>query len=128
MGEDTTVTLSTQLNDTIPPSKISTLSQGTFVGQFADNFGEETELKTFNALITVDQNGMKNIYKKPPVIKDIEKLVASYYPGADYSTMSKQDWKKKLLEDNYMNIKNEVRELVRIESMEFPKERAATPA
>ena len=126
--EDTTVTLSTQLNDTIPPSKISTLSQGTFVGQFADNFGEETELKTFNALITVDQDGMKNIHKKPPVIKDIEKLVASYYPGSDYATMSKQDWKKKLLEDNYMNIKNEVRELVRVESLEFPKERAATPA
>ncbi len=47
-------------NDTmIPASKISTLTQGTFVGAVADNFGEEISEKIFNAKIIIDNEAVK---------------------------------------------------------------------
>ena len=47
-------------NDTmIPASKISTLTQGTFVGAVADNFGEEISEKIFNAKIVIDNEAVK---------------------------------------------------------------------
>ena len=42
---DTSTSISTQLDSLIPASKISTLSQGMFVGAVADNFGETIEQK-----------------------------------------------------------------------------------
>ena len=38
---DTSVSISTQMDSLIPASKIATMTQGTFVGAVADNFGEE---------------------------------------------------------------------------------------
>lgn len=47
-------------NDTmIPASKISTLTQGNFVGSVADNFGEEISEKIFNAKILIDNEAVK---------------------------------------------------------------------
>lgn len=47
-------------NDTmIPASKISTLTQGTFIGAVADNFGEEISEKIFNAKILIDHSSVK---------------------------------------------------------------------
>lgn len=47
-------------NDTmIPASKISTLTQGAFIGAVADNFGEEIEEKIFNARILIDQEAVR---------------------------------------------------------------------
>lgn len=47
-------------NDTmIPASKISTLSQGVFVGAVADNFGEELTEKIFHAKILIDSETIK---------------------------------------------------------------------
>lgn len=47
-------------NDTmIPASKISTLTQGNFVGSVADNFGEEISEKIFNAKILIDNDAVK---------------------------------------------------------------------
>lgn len=47
-------------NDTmIPASKISTLTQGTFVGAVADNVGEEINEKIFNAKIIIDHEKVK---------------------------------------------------------------------
>ena len=43
----------------IPASKISTLTQGTFVGAVADNFGEEISEKIFNAKIVIDNEAVK---------------------------------------------------------------------
>lgn len=51
---DTSTSISTQLDSLIPASKISTLSQGMFVGAVADNFGEKIEQKIFHAQIVVD--------------------------------------------------------------------------
>ena len=117
--EETSVTLSTALHEVIPASKISGLSQGEFVGQFADNFGEEIKLKTFKGVVRVDQDGMKKIYGKPPVIKDIAKLVSKHYPGEKYEEKEKDSWKVRLLDDNYRSIKSEVTELIRLEYEEF---------
>jgi len=120
--EETSVTLSTALHEVIPASKISGLSQGEFVGQFADNFGEEIKLKTFKGVVRVDQDGMKKTYGKPPIIKDIAKLVSKYYPGEKYDEKDKETWKTRLLEDNYKSIKKEVVELIRLEYEEFQAE------
>jgi hypothetical protein len=124
--EETSVTLSTALHEVIPASKISSLSQGEFVGQFADNFGEEIRLKTFKALVQVDQEGMKKSTDSPPVIKDIGKLVKQYYPDEDYDPKDKERWKTRLLEDNYRSIKKEVAELIRIEYEEFREKAEAS--
>ncbi len=47
-------------NDTmIPASRISTLTQGTFIGAVADNVGEEISEKIFNAKIVIDHDAVK---------------------------------------------------------------------
>ena len=43
--QDTSTSINTQLDSLIPASKIANLSQGTFVGSVADNFGEEIDQK-----------------------------------------------------------------------------------
>ena len=52
--EDTSTNISTQLDSLIPASKISNLSQGTFVGSVSDNVGEKIDQKIFHAQIVVD--------------------------------------------------------------------------
>ena len=41
--QDVSTSISTQMDSLIPPSKISGLTQGMFVGSVADNFGERIE-------------------------------------------------------------------------------------
>ena len=68
---DTSTSISTQLDSLIPASKISTLSQGMFVGAVADNFGETIDQKIFHAEIIVDHakvSAEEKAYKKIPVI------------------------------------------------------------
>lgn len=118
--EDTTVNLSTALHDVIPASKISTLKQGEFVGQFVDNFGEEIDLKTFKSFFQVDQKGMKKVVDAMPPIVNIENLVRSLYPSRDYSSKSKDDWKKQILTDNYKRVKMDIVQLVQYEKEQLP--------
>ena len=57
----------------IPPSKISGLTQGMFVGSVSDNFNERIEQKIFHCEIVVDAETVKReekAYKKIPVITD----------------------------------------------------------
>ena len=56
---DTSTSINTQLDSLIPASKISTLSQGMFVGAVADNFGETIEQKIFHAQIVVDNDAVQ---------------------------------------------------------------------
>ena len=68
---DTSTSISTQLDSLIPASKISTLSQGMFVGAVTDNFGETIDQKIFHAEIIVDHakvSAEEKAYKKIPVI------------------------------------------------------------
>lgn len=53
---DTSASISTQLDSLIPAGKISTLSQGMFVGTVEDNFGETIDQKIFHAQIVVDND------------------------------------------------------------------------
>src|SRR5690606_20490164 len=53
---DKSTSISTQLDSLIPVSKISTLTQGIFVGSVSDNFDERIEQKIFHAEIVVDND------------------------------------------------------------------------
>ena len=73
--QDTSTSINTQLDSLIPASKIANLSQGTFVGSVADNFGEEIEQKIFHARIIVDSEKVAaetKAYKKIPVINEFK--------------------------------------------------------
>lgn len=73
--QDTSTSINTQLDSLIPASKIANLSQGTFVGSVADNFGEEIEQKIFHARIIVDSEKVATetkAYKKIPVINEFK--------------------------------------------------------
>ena len=56
---DTSTSISTQMDSLIPQSKISTLTQGMFVGAVADNFDERINQKIFHAEIVVDSAKVK---------------------------------------------------------------------
>ena len=51
---DTSTSISTQLDSLIPASKISNLTQGMFIGAVSDNFDERIDQKIFHAQIVVD--------------------------------------------------------------------------
>jgi DNA-binding transcriptional regulator YbjK len=70
---DKSTSISTQMDSLIPQSKISTLTQGLFVGAVADNFDERIEQKIFHCEIVVDNERVKRetaLYQKMPVISD----------------------------------------------------------
>lgn len=52
--QDKSTSISTQMDSTIPASKISTLTQGYFVGAVADDYDQPIERKIFHAEIIVD--------------------------------------------------------------------------
>ncbi len=69
--QDVSTSINTQLDSLIPASKISNLSQGTFVGSVSDNFGEKIDQKIFHAEIIVDHTKVsaeEKAYKKIPII------------------------------------------------------------
>ncbi len=69
--QDVSTSINTQLDSLIPASKISNLSQGTFVGAVSDNFGEKIDQKIFHAEIVVDHvkvSEEERNYRKIPVI------------------------------------------------------------
>ena len=112
--QDTSVSTNTQLDVLIPPSKIANLSQGTFVGAVADNFGEEIDQKIFHARIVVDSKAVSDEekkYKKIPVI--------NRFLNEDGNDIMKQQ-----IQRNYDKIKAEVlliveEEMGRIEKTMF---------
>ena len=73
--QDVSTSINTQLDSLIPASKIANLSQGTFVGAVADNFGEKIELKIFHAEIVVDHAAVsaeEKAYRKIPFINEFK--------------------------------------------------------
>lgn len=68
---DKSTSISTQLDSLIPASKISTLTQGMFVGAVSDNFDERIEQKIFHSEIVVDNSKVASetkAYKKIPEV------------------------------------------------------------
>lgn len=96
--EDTSTSISTQLDSLIPASKISNLSQGMFVGSVCDSFQEKMEQKIFHCEIVVDNARVAaetKAYKPIPVITD--------FTGRDG-----RDHMREEIERNYYRIKEEV--------------------
>ena len=89
----------------IPPSKISGLTQGMFVGSVSDNFTERIEQKIFHAEIVVDTDKVKreeSHYQPIPIIND--------FKDADGN-----DCMKQAILDNYNQIKEDVKQIVKDE-------------
>lgn len=99
---DTSTSISTQLDSLIPASKISTLSQGMFVSAVADNFGETIEQKIFHAQIVVDNEA-------------VQKETAAYQPIPEISSFLDEngnDTMEEQIRANYRQIKQDIVELV----------------
>jgi len=95
---DTSSSISTQLDSLIPASKISTLSQGMFVGAVADNFGEKIEQKIFHAQIVVDTEKVANETKNYQPIPLIRSFLSEY----GENNMEQE------INENYKQIKQDV--------------------
>ena len=99
--EDKSTSINTQMESLIPASKISTLTQGMFVGAVADNFSERIEQKIFHCEIVVDAEKVKReeqAYKPIPVI-------------TDFTDADGNDRMKEMIQENYNRIRTEVRQI-----------------
>ena len=112
---DTSTSISTQMDSLIPQSKISTLTQGMFVGAVADNFDERIDQKIFHAEIVVDSAKVKAEtakYRKIPLITDLFHAVV-----ADFTDEDGNDRMKEVVQENYERIKSETSQIV-VEELE----------
>ena len=99
---DKSTSISTQMDSLIPPSKISNLSQGMFVGAVSDNFDERIEQKVFHCEIVVDKEKVKQEtanYKKFPKI-------------TDFQDEDGNDRMQETIQTNYIRIKEDIQQIV----------------
>jgi hypothetical protein len=93
-SSDSSISHSLQMDLSIPPSKIASLSSGEFVGMVADDPDCPIDLKSFHCKIINDHDAIKNErddYKNIPLIRTI-----------DDTTVQK----------NYLQIKQDVQDIV----------------
>ncbi|OXA94136.1 conjugal transfer protein TraG [Flavobacterium oncorhynchi] len=95
---DKSTSISTQLESLIPASKISTLTQGMFVGAVSDNFDERIEQKIFHAEIVVDNEKVAAETKTYQKIPEILSFVNE----------QGEDMMKAEIEANYKQIKQDI--------------------
>ena len=91
---DTSISRPKQLESAVPPSKISGLSSGEFVGMVADDPDCKIELKTFHSEIVNDHKALKNEqddYKDIPVIRKVDNA---------------------MVQRNYMQIKQDIKDII----------------
>ena len=103
--QDISTSINTQMDSLIPPSKISGLTQGMFVGSVSDNFTERIEQKIFHAEIVVDTDKVKreeNHYQPIPIIND-------------FKDTDGNDCMKQAIQNNYNQIKEDVKLIVKDE-------------
>ena len=103
--QDVSTSINTQMDSLIPPSKISGLTQGMFVGSVSDNFTERIEQKIFHAEIVVDTDKVKreeSHYQPIPIIND-------------FKDTDGNDCMKQTIQDNYNQIKEDVKQIVKDE-------------
>lgn len=94
---DTSISRSKQLESAVPPSKISSLSSGEFVGMVADDPQSKIELKTFHCEILNDHDALQ---KEEAGFKEIEPI-----RKIDQSTVQR----------NYEQVKQDVQEIIQSE-------------
>lgn len=103
--QDVSTSFNTQMDSLIPASKISTLTQGMFVGAVCDNFDERIDQKIFHAEIVVDNKTVSaetKAYKQIPVIHE-------------FVDEEGNDCMDKCIKANYDRIKAEVKMIVESE-------------
>lgn len=96
-SQDTSISRSKQLEAAIPPSKISALSSGEFVGMVADDPDCKIELKSFHCEILNNHEVLKQEqenYKEIPVIRKLDNA---------------------MVQRNYLQIKQDVQEIIQSE-------------
>lgn len=99
---DTSTSISTQLDSLIPASKISNLTQGMFVGAVSDNFDERIEQKIFHAQIIVDNEKVAaetKAYQKIPQILSFE-------------DENGEDQMQQQIQANYKQVKTDIIQLI----------------
>ena len=99
---DKSTSISTQMDSLIPPSKISNLTQGMFVGAVSDNFDERIEQKIFHCEIVVDNEKVKQEavnYKKLP-------------PITNFQDEDGNDRMQETIQANYIRIKEDIQQIV----------------
>ena len=101
--QDVSHSFNTQMDSLIPPSKISTLTQGIFVGAVSDNIDQRIDQKIFHAEIVVDSKKVDAEMKKYvpiPILTDFKD------PSEDKHKMRAD------IQANYDKIKQDVRNIV----------------
>jgi len=96
-SQDTSISRSKQLEAAVPPSKISSLSSGEFVGMVADDPDNKIELKTFHCEIINDHEALKaeqDNYRDIPVIRKLDNSI---------------------VQRNYLQVKQDVQTIVQAE-------------
>jgi type IV secretory pathway TraG/TraD family ATPase VirD4 len=94
---DTSISLSKQLESAVPPSKISSLSSGEFVGMVADDPNCKIDLKTFHYEIVNDYQGLKKEEENYTDIAFIRKIDNT------------------IVQRNYLQIKQDIQEIMQSE-------------
>ncbi|MEJ5053674.1 conjugal transfer protein MobC [Sphingobacterium sp. MYb382] len=102
---DKSTSISTQLDSLIPASKISTLTQGLFVGAVADNFDERIEQKIFHAEIVMDNEKLATETKAYKIIPQI----------LSFTDENGTDNMKQEIETNYRQVKIDIVQVVETE-------------
>ena len=90
----TSISRSKQLESAIPPSRISALSSGEFVGMVADDPDCKIELKAFHCEILNDHKALKKEqenYKEIPLIRKLDNA---------------------MVQRNYLQIKQDVKDII----------------
>ncbi|MFD0795490.1 conjugal transfer protein MobC [Mucilaginibacter litoreus] len=94
---DTSISKSKQLEAAVPPSRISSLSSGEFVGMVADNPDCKIELKAFHSEIINDHDALKKEidgYKEIPLVRKLDNAI---------------------VQRNYIEIKQDVQRIIQLE-------------
>jgi hypothetical protein len=94
---DTSISKSKQLEAAVPPSRISSLSSGEFVGIVADNPDCKIELKTFHCEIVNDHAALKKEIDSYVQLPEVRKI-----NGA-------------IVERNYLQIKQDIQDIIELE-------------
>lgn len=95
---DKSTSISTQMDSLIPASKISTLTQGMFVGSVSDNYDERIEQKIFHAEIVVDND---KVAAETKAYREIPQILS-------FVDEQGEDKMKEQIESNYRQIKSDI--------------------
>jgi hypothetical protein len=96
-SNDTSISRSKQLEAAVPPSRISALSSGEFVGMVADNPDCKIELKAFHCEIVNDHVALKKEMDAYVSLPEVRKISAA------------------IVERNYLQIKQDIRDIIELE-------------